>query len=199
MKRWIATAAAAVAMAAFPIAAGADTSSGESTHLGPFPTVADPDGGSCGIPWALDNFDRFLTVRENGDGTFTVREDFKNGAFVTTGPRSPGGCEPGDHHGTTVLAGFNGTFHGYLEGTVSGGTLNPAGCAALAADCTTTTGLIAATFGPGAAFTCLSGAPATCRFAFEYAAGDQGLIFHHWEDRNDKTGDEEFKGDIASS
>jgi hypothetical protein len=199
MKRWFAAVAAAAAMAAFPIAAGADAGSGESAHLGPFPTVADPDGGSCGAPWALDNFDRFLTVHDNGDGSFAVREDFKNGSFVTTGPASPGGCEPGDHHGTAVLPGINGTFQGYLEGTVSGGTLNPTGCTATGADCTTTGGLIAATFGPGAAFTCLSGARATCRFAFEYAAGDQGLIVHHWEDRNDRTGAEEFRGDIATN
>lgn len=198
MKRWLVTAAMAAAMAAFPIAAGADSGSGATTHLGPFPTADDPDGGSCGVPWALDNFDRFLTVHDNGDGTFAVREDFKNGAFVTTGPLSPGGCEPDSHHGAAVLPGINGTFHGYLEGTVSGGTFDPAGCAAAGADCTTTAGLIAATFGPGAGFTCLTGA-GSCRFAFEYAAGDQGLIFHHWEDRNDKTGIEEFKGDIATS
>jgi hypothetical protein len=184
-------------MAAFPIAAGADNGSGDSTHLGPFPTAADPDGGSCGGSWAVDNFDRFLTVHDNGDGTFRVREDFKNGTFVTTGPASPGGCEADSHHGKVVGSGINGTFHGYLEGTVSGGRFNPAGCAT--ANCTTTSGLIAATFGAGAAFTCLSGAPATCTFAFEYAAGAQGLLFHHWEDRNDKTGTEEFKGDIATS
>jgi hypothetical protein len=199
MRRWVAAVAAAAAMAAFPIAAGADAGSGESAHLGPFATVADPDGGSCGASWALDKFDRFLTVHDNGDGTFEVREDFKNGAFVTTGPSSPGGCEAGTHHGTAVVPGIEGTFQGYLEGTVSGGTFNPAGCAASGANCTTTTGLIDATFGSGAAFTCLSGAPATCRFAFEYAAGDQGLIFHHWEDRNDKTSAEEFRGDIATS
>jgi len=197
MRRWVATVAAVAAMVAFPIAAGADSGAGESSHLGPFPTVADPDGGTCS-PWALDNFDRFLTVDDNGDGTFGVREDFKNGTFVTTGPASPGACEEDSHHGTAVLPGINGTFQGYLEGTVSGGTLNTAGCAAAGADCTTTSGLIAATFGPGAGFTCLTGA-GTCRFAFEYASGDQGLIFHHWEDRNDKTGTEEFKGDIATS
>jgi hypothetical protein len=195
MRRWLATVAVAAAMAAFPIAAGADSGSGESTHLGPFPTVLDPDGGTCS-PWALDNFDRFLTVHDNGDGTFRVREDFKNATFVTTGPASPGGCEGGTHHGNFVAAGINGSFEGYLEGSVSGGTFNPAGCAT--ADCTTTSGLIAATFGPGASFTCLSGGGA-CSFAFEYAAGAQGLIFHHWEDRNDRTGTEEFKGDIATS
>ena len=198
MKRWLMAVAVAAALAAFPIAAAADSGSGASTHLGPFPTLADPDGGSCGGFWASDNFDRFLTVHDNGDGTFGVREDFKNGTFVTTGPASPGACEPGDHHGKLVAQGINGTFHGYLEGTVSGGTFDPAGCAAAGAHCTTTSGLIAATFGSGARFTCLLGG-GTCSFAFEYAAGDQGLIFHHWEDRNDKTGTEEFKGDIATS
>jgi hypothetical protein len=160
--------------------------------------MADPDGGTCSA-WALDNFDRFLTVHDNGDSTFRVREDFKNGVFVTTGPASPGGCEEGTHHGRLLAAGINGTFEGYLEGTVSGGTFNPGGCAASTTTCTTTSGLIRATFGPGASFTCLSGAAATCRFAFEYAAGDPELIFHHWEDRNDQTGTEEFKGDIATS
>jgi len=198
MKRWLVTAALAAAIAAFPIAAGADSGSGATTHLGPFASTS-PDGGSCGSPWALDSFDRFLTVRDNGDGTFQVREDYKNGAFVTTGPLSPGACEEGTHHGALVAPDINGTFQGYLEGTVSGGTFNPEGCAAAGADCATaTTGLIAATFGSGATFTCLSGV-GTCSFAFEYASGDQGLIFYHWEDRNDKTGTEEFKGDIATS
>ena len=198
MRRLLTTVAVAAALAAFPIAAGADSNSGESTHLGPFATSADPDGGSCGVPWALDSFDRFLTVHDNGNGTFAVREDFKNGSFLTTGPFSPGKCEEDSHHGKAVVPGIEGTFHGYLEGTVRGGTLNPTGCLVPGTDCTTTTGLIAATFGSGASFTCLSGG-GTCSFAFEYAAGDQGLIFHHWEDRNDKTGTEEFKGDIASS
>jgi hypothetical protein len=196
MRRWLATVAVAAAMAAFPVAAGADSASGGSTHLGPFPTMNDPDGGSCGGFWATDSFDRFLTVHDNGDGTFRVREDFKNGTFVTTGPLSPGKCGDDPHHGTFVTAGVEGTFHGYVEGTVSGGIFNPAGCAT--ANCTTTSGLIAAIFGPGASFPCVTGV-GICLFAFEYAAGDQGLIFHHWEDRNDKSGIEEFKGDIATS
>src|SRR3989442_3932141 len=175
MRRWVATVAAVAAMVAFPIAAGADSGAGESSHLGPFPTVADPDGGTCS-PWALDNFDRFLTVDDNGDGTFAVREDFNNGTFVTTGPASPGACEKDSHNGTAGLPGINGTFHGYLEGTVSGGTLNTAGSAAAGADCTTTSGLIAATFGPGAGFTCLTG-PGPCLFAFHHAPGDPGPTF----------------------
>src|SRR5260370_39679441 len=122
MRRWLATVAVAAAMAAFPIAAGADTGSGESTHLGPFATAGDPDGGSCGGSWALDNFDRFLTVHGDGDGTFAVREDFKNGAFVTTGPRRPGGCEAGTHHGPAVGPGIEGTFQGCLERAVSRAT-----------------------------------------------------------------------------
>src|SRR2546428_13262992 len=115
MKRWLATVAVTAAMAAFPIAAGADSGSGETTHLGPFPTAGDPDGGTCS-PWALDSFDRFLTIHDNGDGTFRVREDFKNGTFVTTGPASPGGCEEDSHHGSLVTAGRNCTLPGYLGG-----------------------------------------------------------------------------------
>src|SRR5260370_41928039 len=105
MRRWLATVAVAAAMAAFPIAAGADTGAGESTHLGPFATAGGPGGGSCGSSWALDDFDRFLTVHDNGDGTFRVREDFKNGAFVTTGPSSACGGSEGTHPGSSVAAG----------------------------------------------------------------------------------------------
>jgi uncharacterized protein YcsI (UPF0317 family) len=42
---------------------------------------------------------------------------------------------------------------------------------------------------------------AGCAFKFEYAAGDQGLIYHHWEDKSSPKDPavEVFKGDIATS
>src|SRR3989442_13425826 len=94
MRRRVASVAAVAAMVAFPIAAGADSGAGEASHLGPFPTVADPDGGTCS-PWALDNFDRFLTVDDNGDGTFGVRDGLKKSTFLPTGPAAA----PAHEHG----------------------------------------------------------------------------------------------------
>src|SRR6266568_2344562 len=113
-------------------------------HFGPF-AGSSTDGGSCGAPWANDTFNRFFSVHDNGDGTFNVTEDFKDGTFTTIGPVSPGKCETTDsHHGTTVLAGITGDLQGSESGTVSSGTYNPNGCSAIGADCTTTAGFIAA-------------------------------------------------------
>ncbi len=141
---------------------------GRNTTFGPFHTTNDPDGGSCGQPWATNTFDRFFTVQDNSNGTFTVTQEFKKGSFITTGPTSPGACETTSQHGSTVNAGVTGTLHGYLKGTVSGGTYTPNGCDANPSQCTTTAGFIAAVF-PGGSYTCLVGGGA-CRFSFEYAA-----------------------------
>ena len=55
-------------------------------HYGPFASTS-PDNGTCGI-WAIDTFDRVFNVHDNGDGTFSVDEQFKNGSFVTIGGSS---------------------------------------------------------------------------------------------------------------
>ncbi|MDQ6653885.1 MAG: hypothetical protein M3Y84_14235, partial [Acidobacteriota bacterium] len=82
---------------------------------------------------------------------------------------SPGACETDSKHGSTLLAGMNGTFTGYLELTVTGGVFTPTGCAtAPAGTCTATTGFLAATF-PGGVRGC--GPSGVCKFGFEYAAG----------------------------
>jgi hypothetical protein len=201
VTRWFAAVAAAAAILALPVGAAADSSStnGNTQHFGPFDSVS-VDNGSCSLPWALDTDQREFKVSDNGDGTFTVREEYKNGSFVTTAGGSPGACDTDSNHGTLVLAGVHGTFTGYLEGTVSGGTYNPGGCDVTGAVCNTTTGFILAVFGPGGTFTCLQGYQG-CTFKFEYAAGDQGLIYHHWEDKSsskDPSVPEVFKGDIAN-
>ncbi|GAC1614982.1 MAG: hypothetical protein NVS4B7_07350 [Ktedonobacteraceae bacterium] len=175
---------------------GTARAAGSTNHYGPFASTS-PDGGTCGQPWAQDTFNRFFTVQDNGDGTFTVDEQFKDGTFVTSGPVSPGACETDSHHGSTVQAGVTGTMHGYLDGTVSGGTYNPNGCNANPTPCSTTSGFIAAVF-PGGTFTCFTGV-GKCQFSFEYAAGGQGLLFHDWKDANDQNGTEYFLGDIANN
>jgi len=165
---------------------------GRTQHYGPFASTS-PDGGTCGQPWATDTFNREFMVKDNKDGSFQVREEFKDGTFVTTGPVSPGACETTDtHHGATVRAGINGSFHGDLEGVVTGGTYNPNACNATPAACSTTAGFITATF-PGGTFSVTT-------FRFHYAAGGQGLIYHEWTDESSKTpGGEIFKGDIANA
>lgn len=190
-KHWLWLIAAVVALV--PAAGFAATGNGATQHFGPFASTS-PDGSTCSVPWATDTFDRFFTVRSNDDGTFAVTEQFKNGSFVTNGATSPGACEKTSRHGTTVRAGVTGTYQGYLSGTVTGGTYDPSGCDS--GDCTTTVGFVAAVFGSGADFSCVTG-NGDCKFSFEYASGDNGLKYHAWKDASDHTGTEVFIGDIA--
>ncbi len=55
--------------------------------------------------------------------------------------------EDTDRHGSTVSAGVTGGFQGFLSGTVTSSTYDPAGCGAIAADRSTTQGFIAAVLG----------------------------------------------------
>ena len=166
----------------------------EDQHFGPFASTS-PDNGSCGNAWATDTFDRFFDVHNNRDGSFSVREQFKNGSFVTSAGQSPGACESDPRHGTALIAGMNGSFTGYLDFTVTGGTYTPAGCSAAPAACTTTAGFVSVTY-PGGTQGC--GPTGVCKFGFEYAAGDQDLLYHHWADVSDRTGSDLFRGDIAN-
>jgi hypothetical protein len=178
---------------------GAVAASGGTDHFGPF-AGSSLDGGSCGITWAMDTYDRSYTVHDNGDGTFNVTADSKHGTFVTTGPGSPGACDNSDRHGSTVNSGVTGGFQGFLSGTVTNSTYDPAGCDATTADCSTTQGFLAAVFGLPAydpAFTCNAGY-AGCVFNFEYHSSDQSLQYHAWLDKSDNHGGEMFVGDIAN-
>lgn len=174
------------------VAAPSVGAAGGTQHFGPFASTG-PDGGTCGNAWANDKDNRDFMVQENKDGTFNVREEFKQGTFVTIAGPSPGACETDKHHGTTVLAGVTGSFHGQEEGVVTGGTYNPNGCSATPAACTSTAGFITATFGPTAVFS-------VATYEFHYAAGGQDLIVHEWKE-SFKKGDttEQDSGDIASA
>jgi hypothetical protein len=166
---------------------------GGADHFGPFPT-SSADNGSCSLPWAMDTYDRSYTVVDNGSGTFKVTADSR-GTFVTTGPGSPGACESTTHHGSAVAAGITGGFQGFLSGTVTSATYDPTGCSE--ANCSTTSGFIAAVFGTAAVFTCSLGF-AGCDFNFEYHSSDQSLQYRHWQDKSDNHGGEQFVGDIAN-
>ena len=156
-------------------------------HYGPFAS-GSPDSGTCGNDWAEDTYDRHFTVRPNGDGTFTVVEQFKDGAFVTNGGASPGACDVTD--GTapgTIRGGVTGSMHGYLVITVTGTQTSQDPSCQGGPGCTTT-GFITSHFAGG--FTIGT-------FFFHYAAGDQGLIEHEWKNASPDRGGNH--GDIADT
>jgi hypothetical protein len=162
-------------------------------HYGPYAS-GSPDSGSCGPDWAQDTFDREFTVRSNGDGTYTVVEQFKRGSFVTTGPASPGACETYANHGTTIAAGKTGSMHGYFIVTnVDTQTSSSPYCDAANSTnggCTTAT-FIDTHFAPCYQVTCT-----VTTYFDHYAAGDQNLLYHQWKNASaDRGGDD---GDIAS-
>ncbi len=161
-------------------------------HYGAYAS-GSPDSGTCGNDWAQDTFDRDFTVRSNGDGTYTVVEQFKNGSFVTNGGPSPGSCET--NLGGTIAAGKTGTMHGYfIISNVGPQTSNSPFCDALGAtnaNCTTAT-FINTHFSPCYPVTCT-----VTTYFDHYAAGDQSLLFHEWKNASpDRGGD---NGDIADT
>ncbi|GAC1445937.1 MAG: hypothetical protein NVSMB52_08970 [Chloroflexota bacterium] len=190
---------AASALSLGAIRSNVHASDGRTQHYGPYQSTS-PDGGTCGQYWATDTFDRAFKVTDNGNGTFDVREEAKHGTFVKNAGASPGACETDSHHGSTIRAGVEGKFQGYLEGTVTSSTYNPDGCSAVGANCATLQGFLGATFGPSgpATYTCNLGY-ANCRFSFEYAAGGQGLLYHSWKDSGTNGVTEDFRGDIADA
>ena len=185
-----AAAALLFAMSASSVASAANTK-------GPY-NGASPDSGTCGNNWANDTFKRKFTTTNNGDGTYALREDFIAGKFVTIAGSSPNACNvlPGPAgNGHVVTAGINGEFNGFLSGTVSGGTYNPAG--SCANDPCTTTGYVAGFFGPTATYTCLTGIGA-CSFDFDYHANGAGkLLYSRWQNASPDQGGNQ--GDIATS
>ena len=164
--------------------------------------VTTTDHGCSFRPWATDKLSRTYKVRKNQNGSYTVRREDK-GNFTTLAGPSPSADPCPDvirkgKHGTTLLAGMTGKMHGYIQGTVSGGTFNPNGTCT--AECTNKD-FIAGFFTAGSTFTCSQGY-AGCRFSFEYTAQKQHaqkLKFHHWVDRGINGVSETFIGDIANS
>jgi hypothetical protein len=160
---------------------------GAANTKGPY-DGASTDSGTCGNDWANDTFKRKFAVTDNGDTTFTLREDFIAGKFVTIAGASPGACEGATPHGTTVAAGIKGEFNGYIVGPVTGGTYNPN---ATCADPCTSASYVTAFFGPTAVW-------AQTTFDFDYHANGAGkLLFSRWQNASlDQGGN---VGDIATS
>jgi hypothetical protein len=159
-------------------------------HYGPYAS-GSPDSGTCGNDWANDTYDRHFTVRDNGDGTFTVVEQYKRGMFTTIAGPSPGACESVPPTGGMIATGKSGDMHGYLIITVTGTQTSydaPCSPGSPPADCTTTS-FIQSHF-TGSVFT-------TGTFFFHYSAGDQGLLEHEWKNASPDRGGNH--GDIRSS
>jgi hypothetical protein len=202
-KRWILP---GLLVAAFALAATglADPGHGKGkghgknhSKFGPYDVVTD-DHGSCGNVWAVDTEKRTFKVQAKGDGSYRLTRTDR-GTFVTAAGQSPGACDKKGKHGSTVLAGIQGKFHGYLRGTITGGTFNPN--ATCPADCGFTDVWIATFFGPSATFSCNVNS-SDCKFDFQYTAKHQGLKFHHWYDKGKGAGtflQERFHGDIANA
>ena len=191
-KRWLMAFAIFAALFTIPgVALAAGNGNGNGTdHFAPV-TVTTPDGSSCGGFWATETFDRYWSVHDNGDGTFLVMREDKNGTFETIAGSSPGACSDSQHHGSTVDGGITGQMSGYWTFDVTSTSYDPAGC--VSADCSTTSGFLAAVF-PGMTDYCAS----VCRWNYEYSSQDQALAYHHWQDRSDSSGHDVFVGDIAT-
>ena len=143
-----------------------------------------PDSGTCGPNWATDTFSREFDVQQNGSSV-VLTEFFKDGHFVTIEGPSPGACEGGTDHGQRVVAGIEGSFHGFLSGPVTGGTFNPN---ATCPNPCTGSSFVPAFFGAGANWNI------TTDWSFTYEAQGGGLLFRRWT--NAGSGN---IGDIATS
>jgi hypothetical protein len=196
----------ALALAATGLADPGDKGKGKQQGKNRFSfVVVSPDNGSCGPsqPWATDTINRTYSVKDRGNGTFTLRRQDR-GTFVTTGPVSPGKCDPKGKHGSAVGPGYTGKLTGYLVGTVTASSFNSK--ATCAAPCLTDK-FIATFFSAGAQFSCFTNST-DCKFNFNYTskakqvASLSKLKYRHWQDKGKGAGTmlkEEFIGDIANS
>ena len=171
----------------------------DAMRFGPYAS-SSPDSGTCGNDWANDTFKRVFTARKDSSGVWQLREDFKDGKFVTVAGASPGACQTSGAHGTLVTAGITGEFKGWLAGSVTGGTFNPAG--GCPAPCTGDQ-FVLIHFGAAATWNV-----APFKFTYhadgngddegdgEHSDGGQHLLFRHWQNASDDQGGN--RGDIAT-
>jgi hypothetical protein len=210
MRRWLTLSAAATATLMLAAVSAADPGHGKGHvkqgHTRFTFTFTNTDNGSCGAQtWATLQETRTYGVKDNGNGTFTLRRTDK-GTFTTIGGTSPGACETGSKHGHSVRSGVTGRFGGYLVGTVTASAFNPKATCANPDVCATREGFLQ-TFFTGATYSCDQNSN-DCMFNFNYTAPNKGanktpkLVFRHWQDKGKGAGTllhEVFHGDIANS
>lgn len=81
----------AAAIAASVVGApGGHLSAADTVIYGPYASDS-PDSGTCGNNWAIDVMDRVykVAVEPNADGSYSVRQEFKQGTFTTVAGASP--------------------------------------------------------------------------------------------------------------
>ena len=195
--------AGAMALTATGLADPGDEGKGKKQGKNRFTfTITTEDNGSCGTPWAMDVLRRTYSVKQNKDGTFTLRRTDR-GTFTTLAGKSPGACDPTGKHGQTVRAGIKGKMQGYLVGTVKASSFNKN--ATCVAACFTDT-FLATFFSSDAEFSCFTNS-SDCKFNFNYTAPAKQqnipkLKYRHWQNKGKGAGTmlkEEFIGDIANT
>ena len=167
-------------------------------HFGPYPSTTG-DSGTCEFDWATDTMNRFFMIRQVAPMTYSVIEKFKGGTFVTPGPppfgpdplrRSPDSCYISDSTPPgTVADDVTGTFHGYLDMTISNATVYSPNSASCLYPCFFTDDFLISVFPAG--FVRMDNA-----YFFHYVAVDQGLVFHEWKNASCSRGGNQ--GDIQS-
>src|SRR6266487_5209950 len=197
MKRWFIVLGLAVSALALASVGAADPGNGpgkghvKQGHARFTFTFANTDNGSCGAEWATLMETRTFSVKDNGNGTFTLRRTDK-GTFTTVAGPSPGACETGSKHGHLVRAGVTGHFVGYLVGTVTATKFNPNATCANVNVCATREGFLT-TYFTGATYSCDQNST-DCKFNFNYTAPNNGtngtpkLIYRHWQDKGKGAG-----------
>jgi len=206
MRRIITAAALLVgvlALAGAAVADPGDNGNGKKQGKNRFTfTLTTEDNGSCDTPWATDVIKRTYSVKDNGNGTFTLRRTDR-ATFTTQAGESPGSCDTTGRHGHTVVGGIKGKMQGYLVGTVTAASFNKN--ATCVAACFTDT-FLATFFSAGAQFSCDTNS-ADCKFNFNYTAkakqqNNPKLKYRHWQDKGKGAGSmlkEVFTGDIANT
>jgi hypothetical protein len=154
-----------------------------------------PDNGTCANSWADDTYKLNVTVRDNGDGTFAVRSEYRDAKFVTRSGASPGACQAELPHGALVLGGIKGKFDAWVEETITSGSYDADACGKKkSGTCTTRGGFVAASFG------CIEDACASdWSWDFRYSSNDKRLVHDSWRDAYPALLPNEYEGDIATS
>ncbi len=140
-------------------------------------------------------------MHDNGDATFRVRTEYKDGKFVTRAGASPGCGQTEQPHGLTVPGGIKGDFKAWVEETITSDSYNPDACPKDHGKdvglCGTRTGFIQQVFGCDDSSSCVN--QDTYYWNFEYKSGDKRLKggFNDWLDTWPALSPNEFKGDIA--
>ena len=159
-------------------------------------TITSPDTGTCADNvWANDVAKRTYFVHKNRDGSYRLTA-FDRGTFTTVAGQSPEACNSANpKHGSTVTAGIQGHYGGFLSENITGGTFNPK---ATCEHCTRAA-FVAAFFGAAAK----ENLDKNVKYVYVYSSRSDALKYHTWVDKGYagstgglKTSD---RGDIATA